>query len=140
MSARASSSVRVPNRSGAMYGKVPIVLPVLVNRVSLGGAGDPEIDQVGEVVLVEQNVGGFDIAVQQADLVRGMQREGDLFDDAHRPRRLQRPVGQHGLQVAALDQPHIDVQAAVDFAVVVNRDDMGVFNRAAAWASRRNRC
>ena len=61
----------------------------------VGGAGDPEINQVGEVVLVEQDVGRFDVAVQQTDLVGGVQGLGDPLDDAHRPRRLQRPVGQH---------------------------------------------
>jgi hypothetical protein len=86
--------------------------------------GDPEINQVGEVVAVEQDVGGFDVAVQQTNLMGGVQGQGDPLDDAHRPRRLQRPVGQHGLQIATLDQPHIHVEAAVDFAIVVNRNHM----------------
>jgi hypothetical protein len=38
-----------------------MVLPVLVIRVFLGGAGDPEIDQVGENVAIEQALGGFDV-------------------------------------------------------------------------------
>jgi hypothetical protein len=43
--------------------------------------------------------------------------------------RRKRRVGLHDLQVAVLD-----------FAVATNRNDEGLFNRAAAWASRRNRC
>jgi len=57
--------------------------------------GDPEIDQVSEVVAIEQDVGRFDVAVHQPDLVGGVQCLGDPLDDAHRPRGLQRPGGQH---------------------------------------------
>jgi hypothetical protein len=49
------------------------------------------------------------VAVYQADLVRGMQRFGDLLDDAYRPRRLQWPAPEDGLQVAALDELHIHI-------------------------------
>jgi hypothetical protein len=35
-------------------------------------AGDPEIDQIGEVVAVQQDVGGLDVAMQQADLMGGV--------------------------------------------------------------------
>ena len=34
------------------------------------------------------------------------------------------PSASTALQVAALDQPHVDVEAAVDFAVVMDRDDV----------------
>jgi hypothetical protein len=39
----------------------------------IGSPGDPEINQIREVVLIEQDVGRFDITVQQTDLVGGQQ-------------------------------------------------------------------
>jgi hypothetical protein len=60
--------------------------------------------------------------VDQPDLVGGMQGFGDLFDDAHRAGRFQRPVGEHGLQVAALDQSHTHEQSTVDLPIVMDRD------------------
>jgi hypothetical protein len=52
----------------------------------------------------------------------GLQRSGNLLDDPHRPRRLQGTRRQHVLQVAALNQPHMHIQLAVDFAVVMDRN------------------
>jgi len=54
----------------------------------IGAAGDAEINQVREIVFVKQDVGRFDVAVHQADPVRGLQRSGHLLDDPHRPPRL----------------------------------------------------
>jgi hypothetical protein len=48
--------------------------------------------------------------MHQTDLVGGVQRLGDLLDDAHRPRGIDGAVGEHGLQVAALDQPHVHIR------------------------------
>src|SRR6185312_16579534 len=52
-----------------------------------GGAGDAEVDQVGEVVAGDQDVGGFDVAVHHAGGVGGIQGRGDLADDGYRARR-----------------------------------------------------
>jgi len=41
-----------------------------------------------------------------------------------RPRRGQRPVGQNGLQVAALDQPHGHIQPPLDLTEVIDRHHM----------------
>jgi len=51
-------------------------------------------------------------------------RGGQLLNDVHGALWSHRPVDQHGLQIAALDQPHIEVETAVDFAVVVDRNHM----------------
>ncbi len=51
-----------------------------------GGPGDPEVDEIGEVILVEENVGRFHVAVDQAHPVGGIQGLGHTLDDAHRPR------------------------------------------------------
>ena len=44
----------------------------------LGAAGEPEVAEVGVLVGREQDVGGLDVAVDQAVLVRGVERVGDL--------------------------------------------------------------
>ena len=64
--------------------------------------------------------------MHEADLVCSVERRGDLLDDLHRPRLIQRAVGQDVLEVVALDQPHIDIQPSLDLAEVVDRDDVGV--------------
>ena len=46
------------------------------------------------VPVIEQNVGRLDIAMHEPDVVRGVQRLGHLLEDAHRPLRGQRPLGQ----------------------------------------------
>jgi len=51
----------------------------------IGGQSDAEINQIGEVVLVEQNVGRLNVAMQQTHLVGGVQGQGNSLDDAHRP-------------------------------------------------------
>ncbi len=92
----------------------------------VSAAGDAEVNQIREVVLVEQDVGRFHVTVHQSDLVRGVQRLGYLLDDAHRPLRCQRPVGQHLLEIAALNQAHVHIQPPVDLPVVVDRNDVRV--------------
>ena len=89
-------------------------------------ARDPKIDKIRKVVVVEQSVGRLDIPMHQSDLVRGMHCLGHLLDNQHRPGRIQRTVGQHLSQVAAVDQPHVDIEAAVDLAVIVDGDDVRV--------------
>lgn len=93
----------------------------------IGGASDAEINQISEVAVVEQDVGWLDVAVDQPDVMGGMQGFGDLVDDADRAGGFQRAVGEHRGQVAALDQPHAHEEPAVDLAVVVDRDDVGGF-------------
>lgn len=79
-------------------------------------------ENVAEVIVYA--VGGVQ------GLSAGLPHRGP-FDDAHRPRWLHQPVGLNGLQVAAFDQAYIDLEAAIDLAVVMNGDD--VQNRRLAW-------
>ena len=37
------------------------------------GAGDAEVDEVGKIVVRQQNVGGFDVTVHEAGLVGGVE-------------------------------------------------------------------
>ena len=62
--------------------------------------------------------------MDQPDLVSGMQGPGDVVNDAHCAGGFQRPVGQHGVQIAARDQPHAHEQSTVDLPVVIDRNHM----------------
>jgi hypothetical protein len=86
-----------------MYFQVPTGCPVGQFLVGFR-TGDAEVDQVGEVVAGDQDVGGFDVAVRHPGGVGGIERRGDLGDDGHRARRGQcaKPFEQ-GVQVGALD-------------------------------------
>ena len=61
----------------------------------VGGACDTEVDEIGVVVLVHQDVGRFDVPVDQPHVVGVVQRRRDLVDDRHGPLWLERaPVDQ----------------------------------------------
>ena len=67
-----------------------MVLPDLVIRVSFIARALP--NQSGkQIVAIEQAVGGFDVAVEQTDLVGRMRSFGDLVDDADHSSGIQRP-------------------------------------------------
>lgn len=90
-----------------MYFQVPTAVPSWVSFVG-GGAGDAEVDEVGEVVRGDQDVLRFDVAVHDAGGVGGIERGGDLGDDGDRAWRGQRAEAfQHAVQVGALDQAHL---------------------------------
>ena len=87
---------------------------------------DPEIDQVGEVVLGDQDVGGLDVTVHQTDPMSVAQRRGDLLVDPYRAFRRQRPLSDDGLQVAAGDESHVDIKTTLDFTEIVDGHHMRV--------------
>ena len=61
--------------------------------------------------------------MDQARFVRGIQCRRDLLDHRYRERGFQRlaAVAQDGPKIAALDQPHVQVEAVVDLAEAVDR-------------------
>ena len=80
--------------------------------------------------LVDEHVGGLDVAVHETALVRFIQRLGDLLEQPERATRLERPaLGEQALQVGSLHQTHRDVELARDLARVVDRDDRRVVER-----------
>ncbi len=90
------------------------------------GEHDPVVTGVGEA---QQDVGRFDVAVQQALAVRVVQRLGDRGDDAHHL------VGRHPVRVAvgeqvrgirAVDELHGDPELVVELPAVVDRHDVRV--------------
>ena len=121
-SRRACPFAREPLRRHVEEG--PDHIPGSCQRLLACRTGDSEIDQVGVVIVVDQNVGRLDVAVQQSSLVRCLQCPRYVFDVAHRACRRQRTGVQHRLQIGAIDQPHINEQSPADFAVGVNRHHM----------------
>ena len=93
-----------------------------------GSARQAEVDQVHEVAVGDQDVRRFDVAVDQPGGMRGVQRRRDLLDHLHREILRQRlfRLAEHGPEVAALDQPHIQIEPAVDLAETVDRHHMWV--------------
>ena len=86
------------------------------------GVGDAEVDQVGEVLTVEDDVLRLDVAVCDPGFVGGVERRGDLLHDSDRSRGCHRPIAlQHLAQVVAFDHAHVDEEKPVDLAVVVDR-------------------
>ena len=72
---------------------------------------------------VDQHVARLDVAVHEAARVRGVERRCDLSDQRDRPRGLQPAVAaKHRAEIAALDEPHRDVDVPVRLAGGVDRD------------------
>ena len=92
-------------------------------QVCVGGrVSEPEVHQVSEIVCGEQDIGRFDIAMDNLSAMRGIERSCDLAHDCHGPCRIQRAlVGQDLLQIGAVDKPHVNVERTVDFPALVNR-------------------
>ena len=98
-------------------------------RVAAAGAlrsGDAEIREVAEVAVggVEQNVGRFDVAVDEPVRVGLVEGACELLDDGDGPIGGERPGGDEIGEVPAVDVAHVDVQLTVDLAVAVDRDDV----------------
>lgn len=86
-------------------------------------AGQTEVDEVDEVVGGgDQDVHRLDVAMDQSHPVGAIQCRGNLFDHRHRTIRAQPSAvfGDVAGQVATLDEPHVDVEPAVDLAVAVD--------------------
>jgi len=89
---------------------------------------DPEIGDHRQPVLVEHDVVGLDVAVDDAALVRV--REGarhldqDLTDLGRRERAAR---GQHGRQRLTAQELHDEIDHPAGLADAIDRDDAGVF-------------
>ena len=89
------------------------------------GVRDAEVDDVDEVVGGDEHVAGLDVAVHHAVGVRGVERLGDLGDQADGPLGRERAAApDQRAEVGPVDEAHVDEQPAVDLAVVVDGDDV----------------
>ena len=129
----AARSGEVPRRA-----KIMISVPVTARADRVR---DAEVGDLHHVARGEQQVAGLDVAVHEARRVRGVQAGGGLTHDAHAPRRVQRPAGQHLGQRRPGHKLH-DHERRVPgagLAVVVDPRDVLVRENPACRASARNR-
>src|SRR5664280_1278310 len=90
--------------------------------------GHSEVAQIGALTwALDQDVGGLDVAVDDACGVSGIQGGGDLLDDGKRGfGRKVAALTDQGSQVGALDVAHGQIEQTVCLARVVDRDDVWV--------------
>ena len=102
----------------------PHYLPGL-GRVAAELLGDPEVRQVRVAVLVDEHVGGLDVAMHEPAPVRGVERARDLGEDVERALGRQPALpAQQRSHVAAVDEAHREVQLPVVLAGLIDRDDV----------------
>ena len=91
--------------------------------------GQPEVGDVRPALVVEQDVGRLEVAVEDAPLVRVVHRGGDL---GHQPRGGPGVAGRTRLgrgQAAAGQERHAEVVQPVVLADLEDRHDVRVFQR-----------
>ena len=96
-------------------------------RPRVGRARDAEVGEDRLLRVVDEDVGGLEIAVHDASLVRGAKPGHDLPGQRQRAGDRQLAFrGEQTREVGAVDERHRDVLDAVDLAHVVDADDVGV--------------
>jgi hypothetical protein len=88
--------------------------------------GQAEVRQVGLVTAADQDVLRLDVAVDQAGLMRRVERAGRRGEDPQRPAGVELACHDQVLQVGAAHEPHRDEEATVGLARVEDRDDVRV--------------
>src|SRR5215213_5561847 len=102
-----------------------MIEPVCV--MSDARAGDAEVGDLGPVLVVDDDVVGLEVAVDDPAAVREARGAQDLLDQADRPARVQRRLlGDELLERAATHVLHRDVRRPVPLPAVVDGDDVGV--------------
>ena len=93
--------------------------------------GDPEIHHARPTLIIDSDVGRLDVAMDDAAFVRERESAEDVDDDVELVDEWESDVsGREVLEVLTLDELHRDEQVAVDFAEVVDRDDVRVLERS----------
>ena len=81
------------------------------------------------IATADQDVLRLDVAVDQARLVRGVERLGDRVQDPQRAPGVELARDDHVLQVRPADDAHGQEQAVIRLAGLVDRDDVRVVDR-----------
>jgi len=104
-------------RSGIWY---------LVSGISSQPLGQTEVGDPDLIVEIDQDVGRFEVAVQDAVLVGIMHGLGDAADVSGGLARRQRTAADEAGQILAFDIIHREERLALDVADFVDGDDVGV--------------
>ena len=128
---RPPSTGPASNCSGAMYAAVPDDAAGARDPAHLVRGRDAEVGELDVAALVQQDVGGLDVAVHDAGRVRAVDRLGQRAQDR------QRPVGRHPALLqrvgerAARDVLHDQQHGVVDRDRVEHRHEVRVRERRA---------
>ncbi len=102
----------------------------LAERLGVGELGDAEVEDLDPPVLRQEEVGGLEVAVDDAVLVRGGEAAGDLLGVLDGLAERQRAGGEHLAERAALEELGDEVGGAVVGADVEEGEDVGVVEGA----------
>lgn len=95
-------------------------------RVGGAIAGEAEVHHVRRAALVQEDVAGLQITVDEPRAVRVADGARDLPQHAHGAARRDAPRADLVRQRAALDEVHREEDGAVHLADLVHRDDVGM--------------
>ena len=98
----------------------------LVPCLDLVYLGQPEIQNLGMAALADKDVGGFDVAVDDALGVGGVERVRDLDRERQERFNFQRTPRDAVLQRQPVQKLHNDEGLPILLDNVVNRADVGV--------------
>jgi hypothetical protein len=90
---------------------------------------EAEIQDLDDAALHQEEIGGLDVAMENAGAVRRIKRIGDLDAEVDRLMDLDRPVRQQLAQGLPLEQLHHEVGSALVLADVVDRADILMVQR-----------
>ena len=128
--------------SGDMYAIVPISLPGLVRRAPSGSVimvlfsahrqrpgqqlGESEVQHLGMAAIGNEDIGRLDVAMNDALLVRRVQRFGNVERNPQGLVGVQRIAVEHLEERVALHVLHHDVRTVAVLADFVHRADVGM--------------
>ena len=91
--------------------------------------GETEIENFGVAAISDEDVGGLDVAMNDAFRVGGVERVGDLDAEIEEQFQIEGAAVDAMLQGFAIEAFHCDVGVTVGFADIVNRADVGMIER-----------
>jgi hypothetical protein len=95
-------------------------------RVGVDEFGDSEVSDFHAASLIEQDVFGFDVAVNDALFMGELERLADGRDDREGSFGCQTPLAQQLTEGGSVDVFHEQEEHAVGFAEIVHRNDIGM--------------